>query len=234
MPLGRPVSPAPPHATHPTATEAAINRIRVGAAAFAAAAVMFVLYPALRPWHDESTAAGALAAMSAATWVPAHTFAMIGFILVPLGLLALAQAVAGTGSGRVAGTAFVTSAIGAGLVLPYYGAEAFGLHAIAVHAAANPQIDLLALADQVRYDPVAISTFGVGLLALGIGAALAAVAVWRSGLLPRLSAVPFALGFLLFLPQFFTPAAVRIGHGVLVGAGLLWLAVALWRTAPDR
>ncbi|MCW3816115.1 hypothetical protein ONA91_16860 [Micromonospora sp. DR5-3] len=195
---------------------------------------MFVLYPALRPWHDESTAAGALAAMSADTWVPAHTFAMIGIILVPLGLLALAQAVTGTPAGRTAITAFVTSAVGSGLVLPYYGAEAFGLHAIATQAVSNPQIDILAMADHVRFDPVAGTSFLAGLLALGIGAALAAVAVWRSSLMPKLSAAPFALGFLTFLPQFFTPAAIRIGHGALVGAGLLWLAAALWRTGSTR
>ncbi|MBL6275710.1 hypothetical protein JMF97_06005 [Micromonospora fiedleri] len=159
---------------------------------------------------------------------------MIGFILVPLGLLVLARTVAGTGPGRTLVAAFVTSTVGAGLVLPYYGAEAFGLHAIARQAATDPQIDLLALADQVRYDPIAISTFGIGLLALGVGATLAAVAIWRDNLLPRLSGVPFALGFLLFLPQFFTPAAVRISHGVLVGAGLLWLATALWRAAGAR
>jgi hypothetical protein len=41
--------------------------------------------------------------------------------------------------------------------------------------------------------------------------------------------VPFALGFALFIPQFYTPAAVRIAHGVLVGAGCAWLAWALWR-----
>ncbi|TCB97926.1 hypothetical protein E0H26_10015 [Micromonospora zingiberis] len=208
-----------------------MNRIRFGAATLAAAAALFVLYPALRPWHDESTVAGAIAAMSASTWVPSHVFAMIGFILVPLGLLALAQAVAGTRAGRTAVAAFVTSTVGAGLVLPYYGAEAFGLHAIATRAAVDPQIDLLALADQVRYGPVAVATFAAGLLALAVGATLAAVAVWRSDLLPRLSGVPFALGFLLFLPQFFTPAAVRIGHGVLLGAGLLWLAAALWQGA---
>ncbi|MEU5725332.1 hypothetical protein ABZ783_26410 [Micromonospora sp. NPDC047738] len=222
------------HTSPQRVKEPPISRIRVGAAAFAAAAVMFVLYPALRPWHDESTAAGALAAMSAGTWVPAHTFAMIGFILVPLGLLALAQAVAGTRAGRTAVTAFVTGAVGAGLVLPYYGAEAFGLHAIATQAAANPQIDILAMADQVRFDPVAGTSFLAGLVALGVSAALAAAAVWRSGRMSKLSGVPFALGFLLFLPQFFAPAAIRIGHGALVGVGLLWLATALWRTNSTR
>ncbi|RIV38407.1 hypothetical protein D2L64_12735 [Micromonospora radicis] len=166
---------------------------------------------------------------------------------MPLGLLALAQRVADTGSGRTAVAAFVTSTVGAGLVLPYYGAEAFGLHAIARQAAADPRIDLLALADQVRYDPIAVTTFGAGLLALGAGATLAPVALWRGlrrpggggggggdNLPSRLSGVPFALGFLLFLPQFSTPAAVRIGHGVLLGAGLLWLATVLWGTSPSR
>jgi hypothetical protein len=58
---------------------------------------------------------------------------------------------------------------------------------------------------------------------------LAAVAIWRSGALARASGILFAVGFVLFLPQFFTPPAVRIAHGVLVAAGCIWLALALWR-----
>jgi hypothetical protein len=61
-------------------------RIRLGAAALAIAGVLFALYPATRPWHDESTMEGATAAMSSGWWVAAHLFAMVGFILVPLGL----------------------------------------------------------------------------------------------------------------------------------------------------
>ena len=37
------------------------TRIRAGAAALAAAGVLFLAYPALRPWHDEGTVAGAAA-----------------------------------------------------------------------------------------------------------------------------------------------------------------------------
>jgi hypothetical protein len=51
--------------------------------------VLFLAYPALRPWHDEGTVAGATASMSSTAWVAAHFFAMLGFILMPLGLLAL-------------------------------------------------------------------------------------------------------------------------------------------------
>jgi hypothetical protein len=198
-----------------------MSRTRLGAVAFAIAGIMFVLYPAVRPWDDESTVDGAVAAMSSPAWVASHLFAMIGFILVPLGLLAL--------PGGLARVAAVTAWIGAGLTLPYYGAEDFGLNAIARRAAEGQAVDVLDLAEAVRYGPVAATTFAIGLLALGVGAVLAAVAVWRSGGLARAAAVPFALGFALFIPQFYAPPAVRIAHGVLVGAGSAWLALELWR-----
>jgi len=37
-------------------------------------------------------------------------------------------------------------------------------------------------------------------------------------------AILFAVGFGLFLPQFFGPPALRIGHGVLLAAACVWLA----------
>jgi hypothetical protein len=211
-------------------------RIGLGALAFAVAGVLFVCYPAVRPWQDESTRDGAVAAMASGAWVAAHLFAMIGFILVALGLLALHSAVNPTRAERTALVAVVLSWIGAGLTLPYYGAEDFGLNAIARKAAEGQVSDLLGLVEAVRFSPVPITTFGLGLLLLAAGAVLAAVAIWRSGVLARSSGILFAAGFVLFLPQFFTPPAVRIAHGVLVAAGSIWLAVALWRAsgAEDR
>ncbi len=204
-----------------------LTRTRLGAFALVTAGVLFVLYPAVRPWHDETTVAGATASMSSGAWVASHLFAMIGFILVPLGLLAVRNAVSHTRAERLALTAAVTSWIGAGLTLPYYGAEDFGLNAIARKASPG---DLLDLAETVRFSPVAATTFGLGLALLGIGAVLGGIAIWRSGVLPRYSGIPFALGFALFIPQFYTPPAVRIAHGILVGAGLAYLALALWQT----
>jgi hypothetical protein len=202
-----------------------MSRTRLGAASLATAGVLFVLYPAIRPWHDESTVSGATASMSSPAWVAAHFFAMLGFILVPLGLLAVAGALARTRSASLALTATVVTWIGAGLTLPYYGSEDFGLHAIAGKHAGN----LLDLVKAVRYQPLAITIFGAGLLMLGIGAVLAAIAIWRSGILPRYSGIVFAAGFALFLPQFYLPPAARIAHGVLTGIGLAILAVSLWR-----
>jgi hypothetical protein len=177
--------------------------------ALAVAGVLFLLYPVVRPWDDETTAAGAHAAMASGAWVASHFFAMIGFILVGLALLGLRDLV-GT-------TAVAVMWAGAGLTLTYYGAEDFGLHA----AATTEGTDLLAVAEATRYDPVAVTAFGAGLVALAVGAVLVALKVRQPG------AWVFAAGFVLFLPQFFTPAPVRIAHGVLMLAGLVWFAVSL-------
>jgi hypothetical protein len=206
-------------------------RTRLGAAALATAGVLFFLYPAVRPWEDESTLDGATKAMSSGAWVASHLFAMIGFILIPLGLLAVHGAVSRTGAERLGFTALVTTWIGVGLTLPYYGAEDFGLNAIARKAKEGQVRDLLDLVDTVRFGPAQATLFAVGLLLLGVGAVLVAITVWRSGMLPRSSGILFGVGFALFLPQFFTPPAVRIAHGVLVAAGSIWLALALWRTS---
>ena len=55
--------------------------------------------------------------------------------------------------------------------------------------------------------------------------------MWRSHVLPRASALLFAVGMALFLPQFFGPASVRIAHGILLAAGSVILAAALWASA---
>ncbi|GAA1023881.1 hypothetical protein Aple_008920 [Acrocarpospora pleiomorpha] len=209
------------------------TRVRLAAGGLALAGVLFFLYPALRPWREESTLDGALQAMSSPWWVATHLFAMIGFILVPPALLAVRRVVDATRSERLAVTAAVTTWIGVGLTLPYYGAEDFALNTIAAKVADGQPLDLLDLADSIRYHPAAVTAFLIGLLLLAIGPMLAAMAIWRSGALPRFSGILFAVGFALFIPQFFAPPAGRVAHGVLVAAGCIWLAVALWRL-PSR
>jgi hypothetical protein len=177
---------------------------------------------------------GAIRAMSSGAWVASHLFAMLGFILIPLGLLAVYSAVSRTRVERLALAALVITWLGAGLTLPYYGAEDFALNAIATKARQGQVPDLLDLVEAIRFQPAAATTFAVGLLLLGVGAVLVAVAIWRSGVLPRSSGIPFAVGFGLFLPQFYTPPAVRIGHGVLVAAGSIWVALVLWRAQPAQ
>lgn len=206
-------------------------RTRAGAVALAAAGALFLAYPAVRPYHDETTAAGATTSMGSNAWVASHLFAMVGFVLLPLGLLAITGVVGRTRAAGVALAATVAVWIGAGLSLPYYGAEDFGLHAIA--GPHGSQSNVLGLVDAVRDQPVAMTTFGLGLVILAIGAVLAAVAVWRSAVLPRWLGIPFAAAMVLFLPQFFASPSVRIAHGVLMFVGLVLLAGGLWRAAAQ-
>ncbi|GGK86577.1 hypothetical protein Sme01_40010 [Sphaerisporangium melleum] len=201
-----------------------LSRSRLGAVAFVAVGVLFLLYPAIRPYSDESSMDGAVAIASPA-WVASHLFAMIGFILLPLGLFALHRVL---GQRRTA-RALVVTWLGAGLVLPYYGAEDFGLNVIAGQAVRDQNASLLRLVSEFRFAPVAGTMFLGGLVLLAVGVTMAAVAVARSGVLSRWSAVPLAAGFVLFIPQFFGSPALRIAHGVLIAAGGLWLGLELWR-----
>jgi hypothetical protein len=207
-------------------------RVRLGALALAVAGLFFVLYPATRPYSDETSLQGA-AAFASTAWIVAHVLAMLGFILVTLGLFSLYATLRVTSAERPAFLALITTWIGAGLTLPYYGAEAFGLHVLGQEAIRQHSTALVSLANDVRYGP-GVFLFGAGLLLLGIGGILAAVAVWRSGRLPKWSGIPLALGFALYIPQFFGTPPIRVAHGLLMTAGCLWLAVVIWRAQDSH
>ncbi len=201
---------------------ASSSRLRLGAVSLPLSGVLFVLYPLLRPFSDE-----------ASLWILAHLLAVVGFIFVALGLLGLSSALQHSAARRLASLALVLTWIGVGLILPYYGAEMFGLRALGQEALRQHSPALLSLVDAVRLGPGAI-VFGVGLLLLAVGAVLVAIAVWRSGTLSRGSGIPFALGFVLYLPQFFGSQPIRVAHGLLVALGCIWLAVGLVRGQQPR
>lgn len=206
-------------------TEAA--RMRLGAVSLVVAGILFVVYPAIRPFSDETSLSGATA-FASTEWLLAHIMGMLGFTFIGLGLLGLYFALRETGVERLTFSALVVGWLGISLTLPYYGGEAFGLHAIGQEALRQHNAALVSLADVVRGGPQEVM-FGVGLLLLGVSAIMAAVAVWRSGVLPRWSGVPFALAFALYIPQFFGNQPIRVAHGLLVAIGCLWIAFGMWR-----
>jgi len=178
--------------------------------------VLFVLYPALRPWHNETLAVGATAAMGSPLWVASHSLAMLGFILLPA--VPIVFAWHQRPGRRTLVAAAITLWLGVGLVLPYYGAEAFALNAVA----GLDGTDLVAVSDAIRFGPVQGIAFLVGLLLVAAGAVLTAVGLAHAH--PWWLGVAFAAGFVLFGPQFAGPPAVRIAHGVLIGIGCLIIA----------
>ena len=191
-------------------------------ATLAIAGVLFVLYPAIRPFSSEKGFDGARA-FASSSWIVAHSLAIVGFVLLGFGLLGLTGRLHRSTSGLLADRALITSAAGIGLTLPFYGAEVFGLHAIGKEALERNDPSLVAMSDTVRFG-VGIAFISVGLVLLAIGTVMFARAVWRSGVMPRWSGVLLAVAFVLYLPQFSAGQVVRVAHGCLVLAGCLTLA----------
>lgn len=176
-------------------------RASSSAVLLASAGVLFVVYPVVRPWGD-STTAGAAAAFASPAWLVAHLAAVAGFVLVGLAMRSFGR------------PAEITWWVGAGLVLPYYGAEVFALHVLGQRIAGAPMMEV---AEAIRLGPTAAVVFVAGLVALAVSGVLVAV---REGAL----GVPFAIAMVGFLPQFFAGPEIRIAHGVLLGVGLVLLA----------
>jgi hypothetical protein len=208
------------------------SRVRLGAIAFALAGVLFVLYPAIRPFSDETSLQGA-AAFASTAWILAHMLAMVGFTLLMLGLLGLYFALRTTAAEGIGFWTLVAGLLAVGLLLPFYGGEAFGLHAIGAEALRQHSLALVGLAEVVRSGPELIM-FLIGLLLLAVSGIMAAVAIWTSGQFPKWSGVPFALGFALYIPQFFGNQPIRLAHGLLVTVGCLWIAAGMWQKSRQR
>jgi hypothetical protein len=191
-------------------------------AALVLAGTLLLIYPILRPFSSETGMTGAVA-FGSANWVLAHSLALAGFIALGLALLGTYQLLLPTPGHRWARWGLVLSWIGIGGTLAYYGAEVFGLHGVGEEAVAEHNPALMAVVDHIRWEAGLFWILG-GLALLGIGVVLLAIAIWRSGWMPRWSGVLLAVAFALYIPQYAAPQAVRIAHGALILAGGVVLA----------
>lgn len=209
----------------------ALNRAQAGLASlsFAVAGVLFVLYPAIRPFSDETSLSGA-AAFGSTAWVVAHSMAIVAFLLLVLGMFGAYLLIQATPGAKLALIALVVSWIGVGLTLPFYGAEVFGLHAIGQEALKQDNPSLVSLASMVRGEP-GIWFIISGLLLLGAGIVAFAVAIWQSRFLIKWGGIPLAIGFALYIPQFSWPQWLRVAHGFLITVACALLAGDLWLKA---
>ena len=212
--------------THPAQTQQ--HRSAIGPICLAISSLLLLVFPLVRPFTDRTGTPAEVAATFAATpWVAAHILAGLGFVLLPVGLLALSEFLRDTNVERLVTQALIVSWIGIGFILPtVFGTEPFALRAIGQAAIRQKNMDMLALAMAIRMGPQARFLFP-GLLVLAVGAVLIAVAVWHCGALPRWSGVLFALGLALFFPLF--PRAIRVVDGLLIGVGGVWIALSMLR-----
>jgi hypothetical protein len=127
---------------------------------------LLTAYLFTRPWGTEGTLEGA-AAWADPRWPLSHLAAMVGFT----GLVAAAHGLSRDWSHHARRLVDSTAWASLALLLPYYGAEAFALHAIGRAATQTGDLDLVALAEPIRMGALQVTTFGLGWLALGILAA---------------------------------------------------------------
>lgn len=199
---------------------------------------LMATYLLLRPYGDSSPDPEIAAqAFASPRWVAAHLAGAAS--LVAFGGLTrrLAAPSGGTGTrpSRLASAASLTGVAGAVLALPYYGAETFALQVLGRAHLADPSSGALALVEQVRNQPAALASFGVGLVSLTASGVLTALA-WQQQSTPRSArwaALPLGALMALFIPQFYVPAAGRMTYGVLYLLAALGWAWQL-RRGPSR
>ncbi|MEV1295623.1 hypothetical protein [Pseudonocardia sp. NPDC049635] len=199
-----------------------MDRTGWGIRALGVAGVAFAAYPVLRPWTDGPQV------WAQPLWVPSHLLGVVGFALLVPGFAGVWARLRGTPGERSAAVALVSAGVGAALVLPYYGAEAYALERIGLLGSGIDAGLAAALAEGIRLGPYAAATFAIGLLAVAVAGIAVLVAARRGGL-GVLAAAVLATALVLYLPQFFAPPALRIAHGVLLAVGCLLLATALRR-----
>jgi hypothetical protein len=208
------------------------TRSRMGAISLAISGILFVLYPAIRPFSSEKGLDGA-AAFGSSHWIVAHMLAMVGFTLLVLGLVGWHSALQSSPIEGSAFRAFVVTLAAIGLTLPFYGGEAYGLHAIGQEALKRGDGSLVDMSTVVR-GGAGLMMFLTGLLLLGIGAIMVARVIWKSGEFAKWSGIPFAIAFALYIPQFFGTQPLRVAHGLLVAAGCAWIAIEMWRSSAKQ
>lgn len=200
-----------------------------------ATGVLMAAFQLLRPWGDVAGETDPMiGAFADPRWVVAHLAGAASF--VTLALLADAVVRASFDGRRAPAVARFTrlgAAVGAALILPYYGAETFALHEIGLAAQAGAAIDVVVLSDSIRMNAAAVVLFGAGLLlvaAVGICLAIVAARVGAA----RWGTWPLGMLAALALPQFALPPAGRMAYGVAFFVAGVLFAIAWSRRHLDE
>lgn len=159
-----------------------------------------------------------------------HLVASIfGAAVGTLGLTALFVILSKGRAAPLALWALVTGIIGNTLVTSVFGVAAFAQPAIGRAYLAGYMTEAVAFNNDV-YGPALFATALTGLALLTIGIVLFGVAVVRSGSLPKLAGIGFALGGAAFtvLGILFSNFLQPLG-AALMAASAVWIAIAGWR-----
>ena len=176
------------------------------------AGVFMAAYLLIRHYGDATspTSAEAADAFASTRWIIAHVCGILAVASVARLVLRLSDVLeSGIAQvGRWSGLA------GAVLVLPYYGAETFGLYAVGTRAVEG-DMSALDLVGDIRDNLTALAMFGIGLVLLALSG-IAIAATWQGHrLTPSWAAWPLGVLIAVFAAQFYLPPAGRISYGII-------------------
>lgn len=209
------------------------TRNRLGAFVLGSSAFLLAIFPLIRPFFaldvfapERAIALGSPVFASTA-WVLSHYLALLGFVLLQGGLLALFAFHGGGPGAPLAFRGVLWGLPGVALILPAFGVEAYTM----------PIVGQLYLAGATGLAPIIALTYRgpmtvvllLGQLGLAVGAFSFAVAIRRDGRLPAWAGWVFAVGLAFWLPML--PRPIRVIDGLLIGLGGIPLAWRMWREA---
>ena len=209
-----------------------ILRIRLGIALLVVSGVMTVAGLALRGPNPVDGHGLDVAAFVAVSLAPTHalTWAILlsNLTVQIFAWMALWAFLRDTPEEPLAFWGMVLSIIGNGLFLPIAGIVALTAPMVArLYREGNEAV--IAIADSAIFGPLALPFLIASAFALLFGAALTALVLWRSPLLPSWTAIPYFLHGLCL--TFFAQVhfALEFSGGPLLLASALGIAAAVWR-----
>lgn len=210
----------------------AATRVRLGVLALPVCGLLFVVVllvrgPLVAPEVDP---AGFAQATSSTSFVVGNLGLLVSWILMLFGFMALCAYLANSSVDRLAFAGMVFSLVDVALFLSFIGVLAFMAPTAGALYERGQQSAIAVFVIGFSTSPLALSIYALAALLYVIGSILFGLAVWRSGMLPRWSAVPYALQapLLPFDPLF---AATLLGAGLLlIGGG--WIALSILRRPP--
>ena len=208
------------------------THLRFGAVSLAASAVLFAIFPLVRPYflldplEPAATLGDAGPAVASAAWVLAHAIAMAAFVLLLVSLPVVYSVLARTDAEPRAWRALMTSLGGIALIMPTLGVETYVLPAIG-RLYLDGRAEIAPMIGLIYRGPTSLVML-LGLVLLAAGAIMFARAIRQSGPLSRPAGLLLATGLTFWLPLL--PPPIRIADGVLIGLGGAWLAWSLWRS----
>lgn len=170
---------------------------------------------------SESDLAGAAAWASSTSAIATGLLYVVAVSALVLGLLAVYSLLADGRFGSWALVGLVAGVLGASMILSAIGTFVFAASDVSNlyddgDQGVGPAITVLSGGN---FGPAMNLLFSVAILVSLIGALAFGGALWRSGRLPRWSAVIFGAGFVLFLSS--TPVLAQVGGVLLAIAGVM-------------